>query len=275
MTLVATWLNTEPPSGPSLWMAADSRIALRERTLIDAAVKVYEVPVVVRSPGPSGFFDKVTLATTIGIGCAGHTLVFQNVCQTLTSAFANLSGLEGHYPSLADLAGFAASVTTGLVSQLAEFRADAHGVALVLGGVDPRLQQPVAFSLTPTFTSDAYPVFERFVVSTCDLQAGAYFVGDHVSDAKKRLAELIEESTHSIGRERAPLSVIREFILDTSKPSIGGSLELGYTTGERFQRVATVEPVVHGQPAAQMLLNGCRIDTLHVGPCVVGITAMT
>ena len=98
MTLVAAWLNYESPGSPTLWMASDSRIALQGQTLIDAGVKVYEIPVIVRSPSASGFFEDVALATTIGVGCAGNTLVFQNVCQTLTSAFANLSALHGREP---------------------------------------------------------------------------------------------------------------------------------------------------------------------------------
>lgn len=274
MTLVAAWLNHESPGPPSLWMAADSRIALQGRTLIDAGVKVYEVPVVVRSPGESGFFDEVSLATTIGIGCAGHTLVFQNVSQTLTSAFANLNGFPGQLPSLFDLASFAASVTTEVVSQLAALRSDAHGVSLIVGGVDPRLGTAMAYSVRPAFSSDAYPVFEGFHVEQCDLETAAHFVGDHVGDAESRLAELVEQATHPIGRERAPLHVIREFITDSGKPTIGGSLELGFTMGPRFQRVATLEPVVWGQPGAQLLLNGFRIDDIHVGPCAVGIMGM-
>jgi hypothetical protein len=274
MTLVAAWLNHESSGHPSLWMAGDSRIALQGQTLIDAGVKVYEIPVVVRSPGESGFFDSVSLATTIGIGCAGNTLVFQNVSQTLTSAFANLSGLPGQHPSLLDLASFAASVTTEVVSQLAELRPDAHGVSLVVGGVDPLLGAAMAYSVTPAFSSDAYPVFEGFTVERCHLETAAHFVGDHVEDATTRLGELVEQSTHPITRERAPLHVIREFISDPAKPSIGGSLELGFTMGPRFQRVATLELIVRGQPDAQMLLNGFRIDDIHVGPCAVGIMGM-
>jgi hypothetical protein len=274
MTLVAAWLNHESAGHPSFWLAADSRIALQGQTLIDAGVKVYEIPVVVRSPGESGFFDNVSLATTVGIGCAGHTLVFQNVTQTLISAFANLSGVPGQHPSMFDLASFAAAVTTEVVSQLAELRPDAHGVSLIVGGVDPVLGTAMAYSVTPAFSSDAYPIFEGFNVELCDLETAAHFVGDHVSDAKSRLAELVQQSTHPIGRERAPLHVIREFITDPGKPTIGGSLELGFTMGPRFHRVATLEPVVWGQPEAQLLLNGFRIDDNHVGPCAVGIMGM-
>ncbi|GAA1153113.1 hypothetical protein [Nocardioides aquiterrae] len=237
-------------------------------------MKVYEIPVVVRSPSKSGFFDEVSLATTIGIGCAGHTLVFQNVSQTLTSAFANLNGASGQLPSLFELASFAASVTTEVVSQLAVLRPDAHGVSLIVGGVDPRLGTAMAYSVRPAISADAYSVFEGFRVEQCDLEAAAYFVGDHVGEAERRLAELVEEAAHPIARERAPLQVVREFINDASKTTIGGSLELGFTMGPRFQRVATVEPSVWGQPAAQLMLNGFRIDDIHVGPCAVGIMGM-
>jgi hypothetical protein len=132
----------------------------------------------------------------------------------------------------------------------------------------------MAFELRPTFTADAYPVFCGFEVGECDLDAGAHFIGDHVGDAAHRLAELIGEAEHPLAVERAPLRVIREFIADDSKPSIGGSLELGVTEGGRFRRLATVEPVVPGAPAASMSLNGCRIDETLIGPCFVGISAM-
>ena len=132
----------------------------------------------------------------------------------------------------------------------------------------------MAYSVMPAFSADAYPVFERFRVEPCQLEGGAHFVGDHVSEAKTRLAQLRQQATHPIQRERAPINVIREFISDPAKPSIGGSVELGFTRGPRFQRVATAEPVLSGQPNAQLLSNGFRIDDLQVGPCAVGIMGM-
>lgn len=100
MTLAAVWCSYETPEVPVLWMASDSRSSAEEGRLIDEGVKIFEIPVVCRSPGPTGFFDQTYLEGTVGLACAGGTLVFQNVYGTLVPMLGSLISPYQAVPSV-------------------------------------------------------------------------------------------------------------------------------------------------------------------------------
>jgi len=148
MTLGAVWCSYETPEAPALWMASDSRISADEGRLIDEGVKVFEIPVVCRGAGPAGFFDQIYLEGTIGLTCAGGTLVFQNVYGTLVPMLGNLISPQRAVPSVEDIADLIGRLMTLYVKSLGARRPSAHHVSIVVGGVSAG-GLPVAFDLSP------------------------------------------------------------------------------------------------------------------------------
>jgi hypothetical protein len=63
--------------------------------------------------------------------------------------------------------------------------------------------------------------------------------------------------------------------LDDQFATVGGDVQIGYTVGPKFHRVATVTPITPGQAQAQRRLNNVDIDALgSVGPCAIGLDGM-
>ena len=270
VTLGAIWLNDEQPESPRLWMATDSRISDEVGSLIDEGIKLYEVPVVCRSPGPSGFFDTPFFTTSVGVVGAGGTLVYQQVCGTLVPILGNLTSTGRAVPSIGDIASFAGGVATHYVRSLGARRPnDAAKVTLVVGGesADGGLQ---AYRLSPD-TADGGLL--TFAVEPLDLQPRAvHFIGDKTEDARTRLQEVVAKDEPGASKYRAALNVIREFINDPDRVSIGGDVQIGFTTGRGFRRVASFVP---DNANALRLLNSIDLDSLPaVGPCDIGIEGM-
>jgi hypothetical protein len=274
VTLTATWIATENSSS-SLWMAADSRISDEAGTLLDEGVKVYEVPVLAWMPDESGFFNQSYLTTSIGMCCAGSTLVFQQMQATLAPLLANLKGF-GHMPSLRDVAGLAAQIYTLYVRSRLSKRPDAVGADIVIGGADPISGALEAYTLTGSGQdSESRTVW---IPVPIDLS------NDHVHftgsvHAKTLAAELLanRRADRRPGNpvSRAPLGALRDVMNESSIDDVGGDIQLGHTQGSRFRRVATVTQVVHGQSHAKLTLNNVDVGDLpQVGPCFAAPDAL-
>jgi hypothetical protein len=273
MTLAAAWCSHEEPNWPTLWMASDSRISDARGTVIDEGIKLYEVPVICRRPGPSGLFDTPYFASAIGMVGAGGSLVYQHVYGTVVPILSNLIHPEGAVPSTAELASLLDRVTTMYVRSLGRVRpADAMRITLIVGGQTPG-QAPEAYQLRPQVGDDGlveYPP-ESLALGPEDV----HFIGSRLDDAQQLLDDLVERDEPGASRHRAALNVIRALIDDPEAPTIGGEVQLGHTVGWAFRRVASVVADKNAPPKARMLLNSIDLDDLgSVGPCAIGLQGM-
>lgn len=274
MTVVAVWQNNEEPDRPTLWMASDSRISDGEGPLIDEGVKLYELPVICRKPGESGMFDTPYFATTVGLACAGGTLIYQHVYATLVPIFSNLIGTGEAVPSVAGLASFAGSITSTYVRSLGARRPNtAMSVSVVVAGHFPG-HPPHAFELRPDREHPGGVI--DFAEHSLDLTNDrVHFLGDQRERAQQLLADLRADPRPGTPFERAPLNVIRTLIEAPDAPSVAGEVQIGFTTGSGFQRVTTVVPAAGQAPRALSLLNSIDLDTLPpIGPCRPGLPGM-
>lgn len=264
MTLLAVWCAEE-----RLWMASDSRLSDGGGPLIDEGVKIFELPVVCRAPsGQSGFYEDVYFATSFGLGCAGHSLVYHQIHANLLPLLSNLIGIQGHAPSIADIAAFTSEVGTRYVRSLGHRRPqDADQVRLLLGGWCPITRTLAAYEMRPRVVD----ALMRFTISQLDLST-PHFVGDHCDRARELHDEIAAADLPGASRNRAPLNVIRQLIEDTNIQSIGGDVQVGFTVGPTFQRVRTSRPIPGREPTAAFWLNAiCTDDLPLVGPCALGL----
>lgn len=272
MTIGAIWLNDEDLHAARLWMATDSRISDREGKLIDEGLKLYELPVLCLRPGASGLFDTPFYSTSIGMACAGSSLIYQHVYGTLVPILGSLIGDGSCIPAVAAFAVLAAAVTSRYVRSLGQRRHDSHKVEIVVGGQSPG-RPGEAYILSAELDSDG---LIQFVPSRLALDAGdVHFIGQHTTEASALLRELQAANEPGAPAKRAALNVIRRFIDDPDKPTIGGEVQIGYTVGTMFRRAATVVPEPGKAPKALSLLNSINLDELPpVGPCRIGIQGM-
>lgn len=273
MTLAATWCSYEPPLPPRLWMASDSRISDEAAPLIDEAIKIYEVPIVCRAPGNSGFFDRISFEGAVGLLGAGASLVFQQVYGTVVPLLGNLIQPTDFVPTLEEVAAFIGRVTTIYVRSLGWRRSDAGRVTIIVGGESSF--GPQAYELAPSLGDQG---LVEFIPEPITLGDGiANFIGDRIEEAQDLYRELAARDEPGASRQRAALNVIRRFIDDEGVTSIGGDLQIGYTAAGRFRRVASVTPGSRGPSApARYQLNSFDLDELGpmVGHCRVGIDAI-
>jgi len=266
MTLIAVWCAEE-----RLWMASDSRLSDGGGPLIDEGVKIFELPVVCRaSTAPSGFFADVYFATSFGLGCAGHSLIYHQIHANLLPLLRNLIGIQGHVPSMADIAAFTAEVGTRYVQSLGHRRRDADQVRLLLAGWCPITETLAAYEMRPRVVD----ALMRFTVSQLDLST-PHFVGDHCDRARELHDGIAAADLPGASRDRAPLNVIRQLIEDTNMQSIGGDVQVGFTVGPTFQRAQTCRPIPGREPKAAYWLNAiCTDDLPLIGPCTLGLMAL-
>lgn len=269
MTILSTWVDSaENPQ--TLWMASDSRVSDGRGILMDHGVKVFELPVISRAAGDSGFFDRPYFVGHYGLGCAGSTLAFQNMYATAVPLLGNLIGTGDRWPSLREIAEFVAGITNQVVSAIGGRRGvHAASVSAVICGVCAVNSRYAAFHLRPEF--DAENTYTGISVNHVDLTQPQFY-GDCVENA--RLLHAAMETTD--GDDRRPLRVIKELIADETAETIGGDIQIGHTIGHHFNRVSTLSPVMQGEPAAVLRMNGIALDELPaIGPCAVGISGMT
>jgi hypothetical protein len=259
-------------------MSTDSRISDARGTLIDEGVKLFTLPMVCRMAADGGFFNTTYYTSAFGMACAGGTLVYQHVHATLVPLLAALIGDGTSVPTALAVAMLAADVTTQYVRALGATRPDhAHQVSIVIGGQTAgMLPEAYEVRLAPDLDGDGRLFFQPHRLPLED--GDVYFTGDRVAEANDRLAERrSDETALPIVRGRAPLDVIRSFIDDPSVRTIGGEVQVGYTTPDGFQRVASLraEPIPDRPANAALALNGISIDALpSVGPCAIGLGGM-
>jgi hypothetical protein len=264
---MSTWIAYEDQA--RLWMASDSRLSDDGGSLIDEGVKVFEVPVVCRSPAPeSGFFTNAHFANTFGLGCVGNSLIFQQIHANLLPLLGNLIAAPGAIPSLEQIAGFTARIGTQYIRSLGVRRPQAAAqVKLVQAGWCAVEQALIAFEMHPVTGPDLI----QFEVARLDLST-PYFAGDKTGAAHERWVEIAEADIPGASASRAPLNVLREFIDDSDAATIGGDVQVGFTVGPAFHRVQTVRPIPGQEPRAAMWLNAICTDELGpVGPCRLGL----
>jgi hypothetical protein len=272
MSLVAVWRSVETDSEPSrLWMAADSRITDRTGTLLNEGCKLFSLPIRCRQPTPEGSYSLEYYSTTIGMACVGGSLTYHNVYGTLVPLLTNLICDQADVPCMAYMGILAARITSAYVQSLWQARGEeALQVELVFGGYCGVHSQLEAYRIVP---AESVEPLGKFRSSGLDMTGDdVYFFGAHLNEAHSAFAEFRAGSEHPVSRILAPLRVIRFFVNSSRFATIGGDVQVGFTMGRRFERVASVQPEVDGHPAAVMRVNNIDLNRLGgVGPCRIGI----
>ena len=273
MTLTAVWVNREEPEAPRLWMTADSRISDETGPLVDQGNKLFVVPVVCREPDPQGFYTTPFFTQTVGLMCFGGSLIYNNVYASVVPLVTSLiGGPQTAPPSLEELADVVGTLLTEYVRELGIRRGPAAArVGMVVGGFCARHSAFEAHELRPGVDRNDLVMFARQGLGLTEGEV--HFFGDALPDARASLERRRGKAAHPIVSERAPQRVVEELVASSQHATIGGDVQLGFTVGMNFQRVATTRSGPGARTTSYM--NNIDIDAIgHVGPCAIGMTAM-
>ncbi len=276
MTAIAIWCNQENDSTPSLWVAADSRVTSPNRAiLVEDAAKVIGLPIVCRSPGPTGFFSNIYYEHTIGYCFAGSTLMGQNSYLGFAPMLSNLISPTGYVPSMADIARHVLALLRLTfdeykfrVGQGAVFEAAIFGFCHRNNKLSTYHFHPEMIDGTVQLTSTAYE----------GMRANEFaYLGDEGESMRANIARAFAgEATPGRPLSRAPRYVIQDRIDDETSESIGGDIQLGIADRFGFRPLTLCKPRAHGQSAAYMSYLGRELtdDIGYVGEAMVAITGM-
>jgi hypothetical protein len=251
-------------------MAADSRISDPNGLLIDQGIKLFEVPIICRKA--DRMFGDPTHVRSIGMVSVGSTLLFHHMYAMAVSAFGNLLVTSDAVPTNADLADYLARLTTVYVRSLGATRPASTSVGIAVGGTSTAGESE-AFRLGQRLDPE-----DRIVFVPERLGSGpgeVHFMGTETARAERLCAELRDRDEPGAAKERAALNVIRSFIDDPAVESVGGEVQVGFTVGADFRRVASVRPITPGAPPARIAVSTIDLADLGpVGPSVVAPAGM-
>lgn len=149
---------------------------------------------------------------------------------------------------------------THYTRSLGELRPQAvSNLFMIVRGADSVSGQPVAYE---RHADSSAGEGIRYRPESLDLSLGTVeFRGS--ADAVARATELWSRREPGISARSDVMSVLRTVAKDDNIPSVGGGLQLGYTHGLHFRRVAHAVPLVPEETDATIRLN--NVDVFALG----------
>ena len=105
MTIIATWINKENITSPTLWTITDSRLSQPNRMpLLNCGATLFSIRIICLKPGATGFFTDIYFSTTIGMAFAGSSLMGLSLYAFLSHTLGKLIDPQGlSTPSIEDI----------------------------------------------------------------------------------------------------------------------------------------------------------------------------
>ncbi|MBB4099376.1 hypothetical protein [Sphingomonas kyeonggiensis] len=234
MTLILAWL-----SGDNLCVIADTRLSAGQRVSVDAAPKIYAVPVVLHSPS---FADGPRRDPAMGFAFAGHTAAGHMTNALATAGLQALwskdtptpptvgqEEIRAHYPT--DLATF-----EGLV-----FGWEGDG--------------PLAYTFEITWAEGPTAVANAELMDFAKF--GLYAIGQG-----HRVAQEHIDSEWKAGRKATGYSALQAVITNDSHHSVGGSVQCAITTKHGVE----LKPVLQVDETGRAVGGFMGAGGSHLGP---------
>lgn len=255
MTSIVIWKNDESPLNPNLWVVADSRVSNDNRKLIDDATKIFQLPIIIKSPGKDGFFSNIYFQYSFGYCFAGSTLMGQNSYLSLLPLLSNLVSVESDIPSLREISNYALNYfQKTFVEYLEVHTINAMFEASIFGycHVEKKLQ---AAHFYPTSKNEGMRITLK--MENFDNGTSFLYLGDEKDLMKDKIYKYMEQKTEP-GRpnSRAPRYAIEDAINDDSLKTIGGDIQLGIANSNGFEFYKICKPYEQGKPESYISYLG-------------------
>jgi len=247
MTLILAW-----PSGDNLCVIADTRLSAGQRVSVDAAPKIYAVPLVLHSPS---FADGPRRYPAMGFAFAGHTAAGH-----ITNALAT-AGLQALWskdaptpPTVGQVADYFARCAVVMVEEIrAHYPTDlASFEGLVFGWEG---DGPLAYTFEITWAEGPTAAANSELMDFAKF--GLYAIGQG-----NRVVQEHIDSEWKAGRKATGYSALQAVIANDSHHSVGGSVQCAITTKHGVELKPVLEVDETGRAAGGFIGAGGS----HLGP---------
>lgn len=271
MTVAVVWREES-----FLWAVADTRISRPgsngAQSITDHGPKILPLPVVVRQPGTSGFYERERVRRTLGFVYAGATGPALSAHALCAAALQNLIIYpNAASPSLAEIAAFVARNSERYMrdwGRLARRPTEACFTALIFGWCDVH-QELQVHKITPKIN-------DQFAVCSEGLDVSKPIaIGTGAQTFGTRLDELYGDGDPHGRTARLPLLAVESLVASQDRDDVGGDIQIAYATRLGLQVMTRTRPRVIGQSAAYATFLGIDADELgSVGHCRIGLTSL-
>lgn len=271
MTIAVVWLEDG-----QLWAAADTRISSAAnqdsntpQVLSDNGPKLFKIPIIVKGPGPSGFFDQVVLSTAIGFAYAGSMQTAMATHALVSSVFQSLICPQEEVPSFKELVAFVESMAQKYIREWGRLSPSNCDFSVILFGFCHVNRQLTAYTLVPR--SGSTP---RILTCRWEDLTETIAIGSGKDKFNDELKYLRLEGDEFSRRGRLPMLAVEKMVSSHARVDVGGGLQLAWATPTAVELVARCSPLIPGEPAAKISFLGIDMNELGtVGPCSIGIAA--
>ncbi|MBW4891542.1 hypothetical protein KXQ82_17575 [Mucilaginibacter sp. HMF5004] len=272
MTLIASWLNLENKTHPTIWTAADSQISDGKDTLTLEGSKVLELPIRVRDLTTP--IQEVYFKSSFGFAYAGSSFTAFNTYSTLSVILDNLgrSKVEGILPSHD-------SILSKCKDILKHYTIEKSRLAEVsIWGFCPVSKEPFIGVIKQNEFINDYDITIQHG-STTNLKW--FLLGN--SDAKKKFEELIlkrlEQFENSFNSDywRSPFYPLREIIESKRFGGVGGNIQLSMSTLYSFGHYSVIAPIDESKKSWTLKFRNFDVREdfgWYVGDCLISINGM-
>jgi hypothetical protein len=270
MTIAVVWAE-----GNGLWAVADTRISKNAsnpvaQVLTDHGPKIFILPVTIKQPGASGFFDCVRFTTTLGFAFAGSVppaLATHALCSAVFQSLISMPSKP--LPTLAEVVEFVRKAADRYMGEWGQLSPSSADFSALIFGACPASGILQVFQIFPK--SGCIP---RVVATKSDLSEPVV-IGSGTKAFRHCLVDLKAKGDEFGRSARLPLLAVERMISGGAVTDVGGAIQLARTDQMGVVLYSRVSPVVHGEPLAQMTFLGIDVQELQpIGTCYVGMPAI-
>lgn len=249
MTAIYIWPEFNGEKAIGFRVAGDTAISGGREPLTESGVKVFNLPVICRSPGASGFFTEIYFDHSYGMAFAGSTLIAQNVYLEVLPLLINMISPEKATPSLKDVANYVGNFIDKIWKEYGQIKCNLVEIAIF--GYCHVEKKFIAVHFSPKPSGNGaqiqQDIYEAFTKET-------YI---YLGDAKDKLQNILEKEKINFCPDedlsKLYLKVIKTAIESDDKDlnSIRGGIQLGLTSQFGYHLMQICEPIEVGKPEAQ------------------------
>lgn len=233
MTSIVIWSNHHADEYlPGLWAVSDSRISASGNVLTDNFQKLTALQGYAYDKGD---FERrrPRHVFTVGVACAGSTLISTAVREFMSSIVSNLQEIEyidapnmqfeKKIPSLQDIAQLMARVANQYVLDMGQHYPRNARIEIALYGHCPRTDRLRIFKIQNSADSPAIVIHVEVPVGENTL----CIMGDRTDDIERAVrSHKSDTQAGSLQHARAPIAALWDIAADETYSTIGGSLQL-------------------------------------------------
>lgn len=273
MTLVMAWREQ---TMERVWIASDSRISGNKTAwgvarLTDSGAKILSIPVILRRQLPLAPLGVPILSTNVAFTYAGSSLIALQSYAAVLPLWSHLqtTGPE-RLPAIQELADHLGKFVTAYCREVSFAHHGYQRCQCAIVGFDSTSGTIEGWIVEPYLDGEIISSIRPMTIGPGEIA----LLGDGREAAESALATIPDRENGLWHRE--PLAMIRSHLRKDPSPTVGGGVQIGYTTEHGFQLFWDAQPVAPDSPFADMRFRGFDFSEVSkVGDAFVNLPGLT